>query len=160
MDFRRILLALNESGVEYVVVGGVSAVLQGVPATTFDLDIVPSRSEQNRTRLLRVLQGLEACYREHLPAKRLVPTADDLASDGHLLLVTTSGPLDVLGTVVGGLDYDDLVARSHTLEVGEGTNVQVLDLAAIIEMKERMGREKDVAQLPLLRRALRERDES
>ncbi len=158
MDFRQILEALTEAEVEFVVVGGVSAVLQGVPTTTFDLDIVPSQSEQNRKRLCRVLEHLEACYREHLPKKRIVPSEDDLAAGGHMLLMTTAGALDVLGTVTGGLGYEALVTRSHPMNLEENTSILVLDLAAIIELKERTGREKDLAQLPLLRRTLRERE--
>jgi hypothetical protein len=78
MDFRRILSALVEARVDFIVVGGVGAVLQGVPTTTFDLDIVPSRSPENRERLFGVLESLEACHREHLP-KGLLPTVQDLA---------------------------------------------------------------------------------
>lgn len=156
MDFRRILSALVEAQVDFVVIGGVGAVLQGVPTTTFDLDIVPSRSLENRRKLFEVLEALEACYRQHLPRK-LLPTVEDLSSDGHMLLMTRAGPLDVLGRVAGGLEYTDLVPRSRWMELGEGLRIRVLDLAAIIEIKERTGREKDLAQLPLLRRALRER---
>jgi hypothetical protein len=35
----KILEALGQAGVEFVVVGGVSAVLQGAPVVTQDLDI-------------------------------------------------------------------------------------------------------------------------
>lgn len=157
MDFRRILTALLEARVDFIVVGGVSAVLQGVPTTTFDLDIVHARTAENRRRLATVLRALDACYREHLPGKRLTPTEADLESKGHLLLMTVAGPLDVLGTVVGGLDFDDLAPRTRALELG-GASVKVLDLAAVIELKERTGRDKDLAQLPLLRRTLKERE--
>ena len=73
MGFRALLQELTAANVEFVVIGGVSAVLQGVPTTTFDLDIVHSREGANRRRLFVVLQRLEACYREHLP-RVLVPT--------------------------------------------------------------------------------------
>ena len=158
MDFRAILTALTEADVEFVVIGGVSAVLHGVPTTTFDLDIVPARSDENRRRLFGVLQALEACYREHLP-KRLAPTEQHLDSDGHMLLMTSAGPLDVLGRVTGGQTYEDLVERSRSLDLGSGMSVRILDLDALIEIKEMTGREKDIAQLPLLRRALQERQE-
>jgi len=44
-----------ESGVDFIIVGGVSAVLQGAPVTTFDLDLVHSREAENITRLLSAL---------------------------------------------------------------------------------------------------------
>ena len=151
-------MALVEAQVDFIVIGGVGAVLQGVPTTTFDLDIVHARSDGNRKKLFEVLLSLEACYRQHLP-RRLLPTEDDLSSDGHMLLMTSAGPMDVLGRVVGDLDYDDLLQRSHWRDLRDGSRIRVLDLEALIELKEKTGREKDLAQLPLLRRTLREREE-
>ena len=156
MDFRNLLRALAGAEVELVVVGGLSAVLQGVPTSTFELGIVHGRSAENRRRLGGVLRGLEACYREHLP-KVLTPTEEDLDSDGHLLLMTREGPLDVLGTVGEGRRYEDLVGESVAMDVGGGVRVRVLGLEALVRLKERSGREKDRAQLPLLRRTLEER---
>jgi len=37
-SFREILEVLNKHEVEYIVVGGVAAVIQGAPITTFDLN--------------------------------------------------------------------------------------------------------------------------
>ncbi|HTR34303.1 MAG TPA: hypothetical protein VMH80_00275 [Bryobacteraceae bacterium] len=50
-DFLAILRTLNEYGVEFIVVGGVGAVLQEAPISTFDLDVVHSRSIENAGRL-------------------------------------------------------------------------------------------------------------
>ncbi len=157
MDFRTILAELARREVDFVVVGGVCAVLHGVPTSTFDLDLVHARDAENRRRLIEALRFLEACYREHLP-KRLEPTEEDLASGGHMLLMTSAGPLDLLGTVSGGGEYADLVPESGWLEVGDALRVRVLDLEALIALKEETGREKDRAQLPLLRQTLEERD--
>jgi len=159
MDFRGLLTALATGKVDFIVVGGVSAVLQGAPMTTQDLDIVPSRSEANLKRLVLVLRELEAAYRELLPEKT-EPTEVDLSSDLHHLLQTRLGPLDVLGTVHGGLDYEDLVPRSRTIRLESTLLVRALDLHALIEIKDAIGRDKDRAQLPLLRSTLRERERS
>ena len=48
--------------------------------------------------------------------------------------------------------------RSIRIELGDGAMIRVVDLAALIEIKERVGREKDLAVLPLYRRTLAERD--
>ena len=114
MGYRALLGRLASAGIDFVVVGGVGAVLQGVPTTTFDLDIVHARDAENRRRLHDLLASLEARYRQHLP-RILTPTLEDLDSDGHLLLVTSEGPLDVLGTVTGGRRYEDLVEHSSTM---------------------------------------------
>lgn len=40
-------------------VGGLAAVLNGAPVTTFDLDIVPARDEENVAKLPRVLDAMD-----------------------------------------------------------------------------------------------------
>jgi hypothetical protein len=81
-------LLFDRHGVEYVVVGGVAAVLQGAPVTTFDIDALVKIDAANADRLLRVLEALEARYREH---GTLRPTREDLLAGGYLLLMTNSG---------------------------------------------------------------------
>jgi hypothetical protein len=46
-DFLAILRTLAAHKVDFIVVGGVCAVLQGAPVNTFDLDIVRSREGGN-----------------------------------------------------------------------------------------------------------------
>lgn len=67
-SFRQILERLDEHGVEYVVVGGVAAVLRGAPITTFDFDALVKIDPANAERLVNALRALDARYREHFPA--------------------------------------------------------------------------------------------
>jgi hypothetical protein len=46
-DYEAILRVLAEHRADFIVIGGVSAVLQGTPITTFDLDVVHSRAPEN-----------------------------------------------------------------------------------------------------------------
>lgn len=156
MDFLALLRELTEAKVDFVVIGGVCATLHGVPSTTFDMDLVHARDELNCERLAAALVKMDAAYREPLP-KRIGVRAEDLTTEGHHLLLTVRGPLGLLGTVVGGADFQALALRSSHLPIGEGRVVRLLDLEALIEMKEAIGREKDLAQLPLLRRTALER---
>ncbi len=45
--------------VEFIVVGGVAAILEGAPISTFDLDIVYRRSDENNARLHQERPGLK-----------------------------------------------------------------------------------------------------
>jgi predicted nucleotidyltransferase len=157
-DFQRLLRVLCEHDVEFIVIGGVSAVLQGAPVATFDLDIVHARSPDNLRRLEAALRALGAYYREH-EERRPIPEIRHLAGGGHHLLMTDAGPLDVLGAVSGGRVYEDLSGDIVQFEVAPGVRIQVLSLAALIKLKEELGREKDLATLPVLRRVLREQQE-
>ena len=150
------LRTLHQGGVEFIVVGGLAAVLQGAPVDTFDVDIVHSRDAANVARLLPVLDALDAIFRMQ-PERRLRPNASHLASAGHLNLMTRYGPLDLLRTIGSNLAYEDLVPRSVELDIAEGVRMRVLDLETLIAIKEELGGEKDRAVLPTLRRTLEEK---
>ena len=55
-----ICAVLAEEGVEFVVLGGFAAVVHGSPLPTEDIDIVPSRTDDNLERLARALRRLDA----------------------------------------------------------------------------------------------------
>ena len=149
-SFRRILELLEQHDVEYVVVGGVAAVLQGAPVTTFDLDALIKIDPGNVGRLASALTALDARYREH---NDLRPSREDLAAGGHLLLMTDSGPFDVLGFIGGGKRYEDIVGSVISLDVGD-LKIKVLSLAALVEEKKALGRDKDLAVVRLLEAVL------
>jgi len=154
-DFLGILSVLAAHEVDFIVVGGVSAVLQGAPIATFDLDIVHSRGPANIERLVSALHELGAYYRGQ-GERRIEPTLSHLASPGHQLLLTRLGPLDLLGTIGKGRSYERLIQAAEIMAVGS-LRVQVLGLSALIESKEEAGRDKDKAMLSILRRTLEER---
>jgi hypothetical protein len=157
-DFVTVLRALLNGSVQFIVVGGVAAVLHGAPVTTFDLDIVPSRDEGNLRKLLHVLESLDATYR--LPNRGIRPTASHLSSPGHHNLITRCGPLDVLGTIGRGIGYEDLLPHTVEMQLGEGAKIRVADLSTLIQLKEQLGGEKDRAVLPILRRTLEQQRRS
>jgi hypothetical protein len=154
--FRETLEVLDRNRVECIVVGGVAAVLQGVPISTLDTDIVYRRTADNIERLVAALRELEAIYRD--PAgRRIEPDATRFAAGGHHLLDTRFGPLDVLATIGANRTFEDLERHAARYAL-EGMNVLVLDLGAIIETKEQAGRGKDLLALPVLRETLRLRE--
>lgn len=158
-DYFALLSALKAHGVDFIVVGGVCAVLHGAPIATFDLDVVHSRRPENIDRLLKALDSLKATSRSH-PGRRIVPDRSHLASPGHQLLMTVHGPLDLLGSVGAGRGYDELMPHSGELELTPDLTVLLLHLETLIELKEETAHEKDLAVLPVLRRTLEERHES
>jgi hypothetical protein len=152
--FAEILRLLAENEVEFIVVGMAAAILQGVPVTTVDLDLVHRRRRDNVKRLLRVLAQLDATYR-HDP-RGLRPGESHLAGPGHQLLTTTEGDLDCLGAIDRDRGYEELLDQTVELRLAGGLGIRVLSLTALIEAKERTGRPKDLAALPLLKATLEE----
>jgi hypothetical protein len=154
-QYRNLLQTLSKHAVDYIVVGGVGAILRGAPTSTLDLDVVYSLESDNLLRLAGALEELGAICRTQ-PERRLVPTVSHLAAGGHNLLMTQFGPLDVLGSIGNGRKYPDLVPHSSTIDLGHGLVVPVLDLETLIAVKEEVGGERDLAVLPILRRTLEE----
>jgi hypothetical protein len=153
--FRDALAVLARHQVRHVIVGGVAAVLSGAPIATFDLDIVHARDTANIEALLAALAELDARYRD--PGGHVIrPDAPGLSGPGHHLLTTIAGPVDVLGTIVGGRQFDDLTGHCDHVML-DGAALAVLQLAALIEIKVELGRDKDRATLAILRRTLAER---
>lgn len=148
------LEVLARAEVELVVVGMTAAILQGAPMLTNDLDVVHRRTPENVARLLRALEQLDAVYRTDL--RRLRPKASILIGPGHNLFGTSVGDLDCLGAIDENLTYEDLLPDTTVIDLGAGVTCRVLRLERVIEVKQRAGRPKDLAAMPVLRATLDE----
>lgn len=145
-------LALSE--ITFVLVGGLAAVAQGAPITTFDVNIVHERGPENVERLAAFLNMHDACYRGRPGDTSLRPDPDALLGPGHNLFQTSLGPLDVLGAIEGGDDYEALLPCSVDVPFGEFT-VRVLALESIVERKRASTHPKDKVVLPILEAVLK-----
>ena len=77
--FRPILQKFTDHRAEFIVVGGIAALVHAAPILTFDLDLVHSREPDNLPRVVAALHELNAYYR--LQASRhLGPNESHLAS--------------------------------------------------------------------------------
>ena len=142
-----LLDALLAAEVEFVVVGGLAAVLHGAPLVTSDVDIVHRKTPENIARLLSVLLPLHA--RARGDRRVLPPTESALAGRGHILLDTDWGAVDVLCEIGDGQDYEWLLSRSELIERGD-RSVRIVSLPALIELKRAANRPKDRLAIPVL----------
>ncbi len=149
-----VLEGLLKARVDFILVGGLAAVIQGAPVTTMDVDIVHNQSPENIARLLAFLKSIEAVHRR-LDDKLFEPKKRDLSGKGHVLLTTRIGPLDVLAVIEGGRSYEDLL--KHTVEIDfRGHTLRVLDLKTLIDLKKTSRDPKDKQRLPVLKETLRQ----
>jgi hypothetical protein len=146
-QYRKILLRLADEGVEAIVVGMAAAIIQGVPTTTWDLDVVHRRTPENVQRLLHVLENLQATARGD--PRKLKPNETHLIGPGHVLLETKFGDFDCLGAIDGGRSYEDLLDSTVLIEL-EGRQIPVLRLEEILAIKRRAARPKDLAAIPYI----------
>ena len=154
IDFLKILRMLTEAEVDFVLVGALSAALQGAQVSTFDVDIVHDRSEDNVGRIKLALEAMNARYRGR---DEIVPSKEHLRSSGHQLLITEFGPLDVLGAIEDGLDYGKLLDCARTIAVDD-FEVRVLPLSEYVRIRHAYPRPRDKARFPILEAALREEE--
>ena len=157
IDYEALLTPLIAGGVEFIVIGGVAAIIQGSPLSTQDVDVVYRRSEENMRRLCIALEPFRPYLRgapPGLPFRFDPPTVE---RGLNFTLQTSLGPLDVLGEIVGGGGYDDLLPHSFEIE-SSGRRMRVLGLRRLIEVKRAAGRPKDLEAIAQLEVLLEERD--
>ena len=157
VNLSAVLEGLIEAGVDFILVGGLAAVVQGAPVTTMDVDIVHNQSPENIAKLLEFLKSVDAFYRRP-DDKRIEPKEDDLPGMGRTLFTTRLGPVDVLAVIEEGKGYGDLL--EHTVEIEfRGHTIRVLDLKMLIQLKRSSTDPKDGQRLPVLEETLRQLEE-
>lgn len=111
--FLGLLRVLLRHGVDFFVVGGVAAQLEGASILTLDLDVLLyDRASENLARLLAALREFNTRYRD--PVGRHIE--QDLGKRATLrmsLLLTDLGALDIMGAIGTGLTYQVTAAGSR-----------------------------------------------
>jgi hypothetical protein len=153
-DLSAIIDGLAEAGIEFIIVGGIAAVVQGAPVTTLDVDIVHRQTRENISKLFSFLKSINAVYR--CPDDKVIaPVEEDLFEMGHMLLTTRLGPLDVLAFIEEGRTYDDLFENAVEIEF-RAHKIRVLDIRTLTALKRRSSSPKDKQRLAVLEETLRQ----
>ncbi|GMV43984.1 MAG: hypothetical protein AMXMBFR64_57000 [Myxococcales bacterium] len=149
--YEELFEALNRGGVRFAVVGGLAAVLHGVPRMTFDVDLVVDPEPDNMTALVEVLD--QAGYRPRIS----VPLTDlaDLASREALRarnmialsLWHPSRPVEEVDILLAPpLPWSALAQDLQHRNLGS-TKVPVVGRATLIALKRYAGRPQDLADI-------------
>ena len=149
-NLSHLLKRLTDAGIEFVVVGGYAAVLHGSAYITNDLDVCVVLSPENIERLRRSLADIHPIHRmthQKVSFLEYPPAGESLR---NLYLETDDGVLDVLGSVLGIGEYEQLARQSIEISLF-GRKCRVISLEGLIIAKEAMGREKDLLTVKELR---------
>lgn len=156
-DFERLLHALSDAGVAYVVVGGVAATLHGSARLTSDLDVVYDRSADNAHRIVEALSPLHPYLRGAPPGLPFRFDEATIRAGLNFTLMTDAGAIDLLGEIAGAGGYPAI--SRNALEVALfGRVCRCIDLDTLIQAKRAAGRPKDlevIAELVTIRDELR-----
>jgi len=152
-EFARLLAALVDGEVEFIVVGGVAATVHGSSRLTQDLDVVYARDSSNLTRLVAAFEPLEPYLRGAPPGLPFRWDVATLQAGLNFTLTTTLGDIDLLGKILGGGGYAQLIDDAFVVELDD-LSFQCLRLQRLIEVKRAAGRPKDleaIAELEIIR---------
>jgi len=137
---RDVFASFQKHNVRYVVIGGIAAVLHGVPRATFDLDILIEATPDNARRLLDAL--LEA----NLGTASLTSAGELLAHE--ITIFKDRVRIDVQ-TATPGLRFDDAWQNRETMEY-QGQSFYVVSRDDLIASKRASGRKIDLEDVRLL----------
>lgn len=136
----RVFASFQCNDVRYLVIGGIAAVLHGVPRATFDLDILIDPSHENAVRLLRSL--LEA----GLGTAALITPEQLLA---HEITVFKDWVRIDVQTATPGIEFGPSWERKNTMHFGD-RDFYVLCREDLIASKRAAHRPVDLEDVRLL----------
>jgi hypothetical protein len=135
-----VFASFQQSKVEYLVIGGIAAVLHGVPRATFDLDILINPTAENAQRLLKAM--LDARF-----GTAALVTPDDLLAQ-EITIFKDRVRIDVQ-TSTPGMEFSQAWERRETMDY-QGQSFYVASRADLIASKRAAGRAVDLEDVRLL----------
>lgn len=155
-DLRALIRLLADSGVDFILVGGVAAAAHGSARLTQDLDVVYSRSDPSIARLVASLAGYRPYLRGAPPGLPFQWDEQTIRRGLNFTLTTDLGDLDLLGEITGGGGYEELLPHTNVLELF-GVEIRCLSLEWLIRTKRAAGRPRDLEAVAELEALLEER---
>jgi predicted nucleotidyltransferase len=154
-EFERLLPVLVQGGVEFILIGGVAGNVHGASRLTYDVDVVYARTSANFKRMTEALKPFAPYLRGAPPGLPFRLDERTIRNGLNFTLTTQLGDLDLLGEVVGGGGYRDLLAHSIEIEAFD-VKFKCVDLPMLIQLKRAAGRPKDLESLAELQALLKE----
>jgi hypothetical protein len=145
-SFEQVLSAFNESGVNYMLVGGFAVNFHGYNRSTSDLNIWVKRDSENKQKIYYALTALG------FTAQNLEQFSQ-LSFDQAFVFSIGLGPVDVeIFNAISGVEYED--AEPHKIQFTADNNLPVyfISLKDLIVNKMLAGRPQDAADVSELQR--------
>jgi hypothetical protein len=121
------------------------------------VDVIYNRNKANYEQIVKLLQPLQPYLRGAPPGLPFVLDVPTLRNGLNFTLTTDLGDLDLLGEVVGGGGYRDLLPHSFEVEAF-GVKFKCVDLPTLIKLKRAAGRPKDLESIAELQALLEEQE--
>lgn len=149
-DFEEFIAALNARGVRYLVVGAHAVAYHARPRATKDLDALVDPSPANARQVLQAIQ-------DFFGGADLGYTVDDLTNPDMVIQFGIAPVrIDVITQIDGLEDFNQAWERRVDAAFGD-VPAHYISLDDLITAKEAAGRPQDLADLVVLRKALKHR---
>ena len=156
MYYKDLLEAFEQEKIQYLLVGGVSVTLYGVPRMTQDIDFVISTTSENIEKVVNVLKKLD--YIPRLPVdpmqlldesmRRLWIEEKNLKAFSFYHKTHQYRVVDIL--LVHNLDFHESYENRNQISVW-GMKINLVSVGDLIKMKEFSGREKDLSDVEIIK---------
>ena len=137
---KEVFASFQNHKVKYLVIGGIAAVLHGVPRATFDLDILIEATPKNAQRLLEAMEEAKLGTAVLITADELLENEITIFRDRVRIDVQTSTP---------GLVFADAWKNREKMEF-QGQALNVVSKEDLIASKRAAGRAVDLEDVRLL----------
>ena len=139
-QLQSVFASFRKNDVRYLVIGGIAAVLYGVPRATFDLDVLIEPSEENVERLLKAMTEAGLGTAALTTVNDVLSTEITIFTDRVRLDVQTSSP---------GIIFKEAWERRVTMNY-KGQTLEVVSLSDLIASKRASGRDVDLEDVRIL----------
>jgi len=139
-SLRGVFRSFQDHDVRYVVIGGIAAILHGVPRATFGLDILIEATEENAERLLKALLDAGVVTAALTTADNVLANEITVFKDFVRIGVQTSTP---------GLTFARAWANKITAAY-EGQQFHLVSRSDLIASKSATGRQVDFEDIRVL----------
>ena len=138
-----VFASLRSHDVEYLVIGGIAAVLHGVPRATFDLDILIRPELENARRLLQALLAAGLATADLTTPEEVLANEITVFQDRVRIDVQTSAP---------GLEFETAWRRRETMAY-QGEPFFVVSRKDLVAARRAAGRDVDLQDAEMLESA-------
>lgn len=142
-DLKLVLRALNENGVEYLLIGGYAIAAQGYIRATTDIDILVPTTIETGEKVKRALLMLPRQVSEEIDIEWF--------RDSDTIRVADEFVVDIMFNACGET-YESLVTELEMLEI-DGIPVRTVSVEGLLRTKQTV-RQKDVVDRVVLERAV------
>jgi hypothetical protein len=151
MFIYRLIQALNESAIQYALVGGYAIALHGVVRGTVDVDLVVTLSKKDFVAIERVLLSLGLESRLPVTAEEVFNFREEYIRNRNLIAWSFCNPKKPSETVDVLLSED--VGNIESVQIPIGSIVaKVASIEDLIRMKQKAGRAQDLVDIEALQK--------